>query len=372
MTTTSPARGGGNEPSPGGGPGRARGGGDRRARRGRDLIALCIAALLLAGSAITWFAWNARARARREEVLAGVPDFPARGEVQRRRPFLPPRPAAAADLPAPARRQGPPPGDRLNAFALAPAHTVAVVQVNALLSSPLFARLRACAPKPFRDLEDHARDLGLELDRDIDRVALVPDGMAVSGFFEGKPVVQKLLGLEGGAGPAQDYRGAQLFAQRGTCIAQLGNLILAGPANGCEALVDRALSPEPTSAAAGEIYGDVYVRSDLSVLRSEGGAALPGPFDGLVHALSGATVRANVWDEVALTLDGAPAAGQSAQTLAQLASGALALAKSQIGGDDVELQTLSQLAKVSGEGGALHSGCSRWRLRVNRPSRFVA
>ena len=328
-----------------------RGRSDLRSRRGRDLIRLGIAALLLCGAAIGWFAWNARARARREAVLAGVPSFPERGEIPRRRPFLPPRPLSAA---APSRPRGVPGRDRLNAFALAPAHSVAVVQVNALLNSPLFARLRACAPEQFRDLEDHAGDLGLDLNRDIDRVALVAGGMAISGFFEGKPVVQKLMGLEGGAGQAQEYRGAQLFSRHGSCVAQLGNLILAGPENGCEALVDRALSPPPAGDAAGELYGDLYLHSDLSDLQGQGAGAPPGPLGEIVRALSSATVRANVWDEVALSLDGAPAAGQSAQALAQLASGALSLAKSQIAGDDVEMQTLSRLARVSSAGGRLH------------------
>jgi hypothetical protein len=60
-----------------------------------------------------------------------------------------------------------------------------------------------------------------------------------------------------------------------------------------------------------------------------------------------------VWDSVALTVEADPRSGQSPAQLAQMAKGAIALAKSQLGEDDVELQALADLAKVGSDGDKL-------------------
>jgi hypothetical protein len=77
------------------------------------------------------------------------------------------------------------------------------------------------------------------------------------------------------------------------------------------------------------------MRTDLAGLRADG---TPPELRTLVDGLSGMTVRANVWDSVALTVEGAPVSGKDANELAQIARGAVTLVKSQLNDDQVELQ----------------------------------
>ena len=331
--------------------------------RGRDALTLGVALLLLLAAAAGWWLWNERARARRDVVLAGVPEFPSPGQqvLRRRQPLArapAPPPLLRADAgPAP-QPQGRPVRDRLNAFALAPSPSVAVIQVNALFNTPLFARFKECAPDGFRQLEDAAGGLGLDLERDIDRVAMVPGGVAVSGFFEGKPLAEGLAKSRGQEATSHSYRDQTLWTSpKGACIAQLGTLLVMGPAQGCEALVDRALDSTDNPEASQELYGDLYARTDLAGLNDRiAGRLDQGERDlygGLLQSLDGLTLRANVWDQVAVTVDGEPKEKGKSDELARMARGAIALARTQIGDDNVELQTLANLASVKSEGGKL-------------------
>ena len=65
------------------------------------------------------------------------------------------------------------------------------------------------------------------------------------------------------------------------------------------------------------------------------------------------TARANVWDAVALSIEGAPNSGRDANDLLHMARGALSLAKEQLDDDQVELQALAGLAKVDAKDGKL-------------------
>src|SRR5207253_2754693 len=123
------------------------------------------------------------ARDRREATLAGVPAFPERGQRRAPRSAPVPTPRPALPPPPPAKASATP--DRLAAFALAPAPTVAVVQVNALVNSPLFARIKECLPHGFARMSEETQKLGIELERDVDRIAYAGDAVAMSGFFEG-------------------------------------------------------------------------------------------------------------------------------------------------------------------------------------------
>src|SRR5207245_2706923 len=93
-----------------------------------------------------------------------------------------------------------------------------------------------------------------------------------------------------------------------------------------------------------------FLRSDLTPLR---GKDAPPEIRAIVDGLDGLTLRANVWDSVALTLEGAPRSGRDARELAQMARGVVALAKGQLEEDQVELQTLADLAQVSTQGDKL-------------------
>jgi hypothetical protein len=129
----------------------------------------------------------------------------------------------------------------------------------------------------------------------------------------------------------------------------MGNLIFAGPAGKCESLIDRSLAPAPESDSD-DVYGDLYMRTNLDDLRA---SDPPPALKSIVDSLSGMTVRANVWDSVALSIEGAPVDGKSATDLASMARGAVSLAENQIDDDQVELRALADLAKVSSAEGKL-------------------
>ena len=323
----------------------------------RDRGMLVAAVLLLLLPLLLWLWSSSGARRVRETTLAGVPAFPAPGQAPaRRRTFVPraPTPTPATAQPAPEPRPAAPlSGDRLNAFALAPSPSVGVVQVNALFNTPLFDRLKRCMPEELARLEQHAAQYGIDLQRDVDRVAMVPGGAAVSGFFEGKKVAEQLIP----GGRSREYRGQSLFDDGRRCAAQLGNLVVVGASAQCEGLVDRALAPAPGKEPEAELYGELFLKTDLAALRVPGALGASGAeadaLQKLLEGLSGLTVRANVWDSVALSVEGEPRPGSDPRNLSAMARGAVSLFKSQLDDDQVALQTLADLAQVSTKTGRL-------------------
>jgi hypothetical protein len=328
-----------------------------RERTARDLRTAAVAACVLVLSGLSWVWTSRNVVERRERVLSSVPAFPARGqEQQSRRP-----PAGDSSRSVPPRSvDRPPPGepvrtataDPMTSFVLQPAHSVALVHVNALLNTPLFDRIRKCMPAEWEKMTEETAQLGIDLERDLDRVALTADGMAMSGFFDGKPIARNIArswsDLE-----EREYRGHPIWLSRHGGIAQVGNLLFMGPRGSMDKLLDRALDPAPEGADPQDVYGDVFMRSDLSDLRGRGEGANPDVMGAILEGLSGVTVRANVWDMVALSVEGKPQPGRSVNDLSGMARGAIALAREQLDPSNVELATLAELAKVSGSGDSL-------------------
>ena len=329
-----------------------------RARTARDLRTAAVAACVLALSGAAWVWMSRSAVERREKVLSSVPAFPARGQEQQSRP----PPAGNSSRPvAPRRVDLPPAGepvraakaDAITSFVLKPSHNVALVHVNALLNTPLFDRIRQCMPAEWEKMTEGTAQLGIDLERDVDRLAVTADGMAMSGFFEGKPIARNIARTWSDP-EEREYRGHPIWISRQGGIAQIGNLLVIGSRHSMPKLVDRALDPAPESADPQDIYGDVFMRSDLSDLRGSGERGNPDVMSAILDGLSGVTVRANVWDTVALSVEGKPQPGRSVNDLAGMARGAIALAREQLDPSDVELATLAELAKVSGSGEALN------------------
>ncbi len=329
----------------------------KRTRAARDLRSAAVALLLLAICGGLWVWMSADASARRERVLASVPAFPARGQDQSARrasaPGTPPpapRPLPAA-TPAPSAKVDP-----MTSFVLKPTHDVALVHVNALLNTPLFARIKECLPAGWNKATQAMAGLGIDLERDVDRLAVIGDGMALSGFFEGKPIARNIASLWPDV-EERSYRGQQLWLSRDMGVAQIGNLLVLGPSSSMDRLLDRALDPAPPGADPQDVYGDVFLRSDVSNLRDhdgpDGATATPDAMRAIVDSLSGITVRANVWDLVAVSVEGKPQAGHSVADLAGMANGAISLAREQLDPSDVELATLADLAKVTSSKDAL-------------------
>ena len=312
----------------------------------RDLRAVLIAVALLLASGSLWLWSSSRARERREQALAGVPAFPAPGQRLERRPVPP-----GQKPPPPMPRPAPPPpagparaADPMTSFVLAPAPSVAMVSVNALLNTPLFEKVKECLPLRYESFVEQARSVGVDLERDVDRVATIDGGAAMSGFFEGKDVAGALASRFGPDVRTHTHRGVTVHSGPGAAVAQSRNLIVFGDPARIDAMLDRALDP-PTGGDPAEVYGDVYVRSDLSGVRAAAGRENES-VQALLDQLAGVTVRANVWDSVALTVEGKPRGGMSAQELARMARGAIALVRKQIAQDDVEVAALAELAKV--------------------------
>ena len=324
----------------------------------RDLRTLATAAAVLALSGAAWVWMSRSAAERRANVLASVPAFPARGQERR------PRSASTGNAPRTVdpRRSDPPRAaepvrpakpDPLTSFVLKPSHTVGLVHVNALLNTPFFDRIRECLPEQWGQFMEGAARMGIDFERDVDRLALTAGGMALSGFFEGKPIARNIASnwpeLE-----QREYRGASIWLSRGMGIAQVGNLLLMGPRDSMESLLDRAVDPPPEGADPQDIYGDVFMRSDLSDFRgSANGPSSPDVMRAIVDGLNDVTVRANVWDTVAVSIEGQPQRGRSVADLAAMARGAISLAREQLDPSDVELATLAELAKVNGADDAL-------------------
>ena len=327
----------------------------RRERTARDLRTVAIALCLLGLSGSIWMWMSRSAATRRDKVLAGVPEFPVRGERGAVRPLRPRTPPPPTPTPFPVAEPAPASSkpDAMTSFVLKRSTTVALVHVNALLNTPLFDRLRQCMPAEWAAFSGGAEKMGVDLERDVDRLAVSSDGMAMSGFFEGKPIARNLAQRMPDA-TERTYRGQSVWTSRGGGIAQVGNLLLAGPADSMDALLDRALDPAPAEADPEDIYGDVFMRTDLSDLRaSSEGERTPDAMRALLAGLNGVTVRANVWDTVALSVEGKPQAGRSVNDLAAMARGVISLVRDQVDPEDVELATLAELAKVSSSGEAL-------------------
>ncbi|HYS09509.1 MAG TPA: hypothetical protein VEP66_12225 [Myxococcales bacterium] len=328
----------------------------KRALRDLRTVGMSIGLLALSGSIWVWS--SRRAVERRENVLAKVPAFPARGQEHPRM-----APSGNAVRPTEPRRPDPPPApqparsvkpDPMTSFVLQPSHNVALVHVNALLNTPLFDRIRQCLPEQWGQFTETAARMGIDLERDVDRLAMSQDGMALSGFFEGKPIARTIAGLWHDAEERQ-HRGQSIWISKYAGIAQVGNLLLTGTADSMERLVDRALDPPPQGADPYDVYGDVFMRSDLTDLRGSGSAGgSRDPAQAILDGLSGVTVRANVWDMVALSIEGKPQAGRNVADLAAMARGAISLAREQLDPSEVELATLAELAKVTGSGDALN------------------
>ena len=327
----------------------------------RDLRAALIAVLLLLACGALWVWTSSDARDRRQAALSSVPDFPSRGQPasHARRPLaqaprLPPPPVLRADA-----GQPPPPRQRIDSmtsFVLHPAHTIGVVNVNALLNTPLFAKIKECLPLRFERIAEQSSRLGIDFERDLDRVALFEGGVAMSGFFAGKPVAESIAAAAGQPTSTETYRGTTIYSSQRFAVAQIGNVVVQGSTDQIRGLVDRVLDPPPASADPQDVYGDVFLRSDLEGLREgrkSGDNSARDAMGAMLDSLGGLTARANVWDSVALSLEGTPRGGASVGELAKMARGAIQLARDQVDQEEVELSTLADLARVAGTGDEL-------------------
>jgi hypothetical protein len=332
-------------------------------RRRVDLPGILLAVGLLAAMGGWWLYLSHNARIEREHVLASVPDFPKRGEPPRER-----RPAAARPRVTPPAKTAtaivataPKPAPTLSAaqrFVLNnDRHTTAgLLQFNALMNAPLIEKLDKCFPR--NQLQAIGRDAGFDVTRDIDTIAFTGKAEIITGFFGDNPQ-DTGLGCEPNeqTSPPTTYRGFTVMRCGNSTMAFQSSVFLNAddPSVDMNSLIDKALDPPPSGADADDVYGDIYMRIDPSDA-STGHSS--NRFDTLLNAVlaqaSGLTLRANVWDSVALTMEADPSQGTSPSDLAATTNAAIALARDSVDGEDVALSTYADLAKVQVQNGKLN------------------
>ena len=297
----------------------------RRTRRDGQTVLVAVIVLALMGLAGWWMSRSVRKQ--HEEVLASVPAFPSKDEPpkERRRP---PDPALVAPPPAaptnPTASPAPRPPDALTRFVMQPSKSVGLVEVNAIVNTPFFDRVMECYPMP---KDGPTGKPPFDWKKDIDRIAFTDKGMLISGFFDEKGPFDWFEAASEGESRRREYRGFSVLDVGVQSIARKGSLLLSGSASDINGLIDRVIDPPPADQVTTDVYGDVYFRSDMSTLQQglnrNRDAGENQVLDSILERLDGVTLRANVWDSVALTLDGAPRNGQSIEGLASVIRGAL-------------------------------------------------
>ncbi len=230
-----------------------------------------------------------------------------------------------------------------------------VIEVNALRHSTLVDALLKCRAAQRGDemaglglLKD---ELGIDVTQDVDRVALDPEVLAVSGFFE-------KLTLPAEVGEGEGYGDdARIFAMKGptgkpSYLAKVGSdlVMTSTSVDELKAAVDRAEGRRdaPATFPEGTIGGEVYGVVGPSLVRSI--AALgktDEQLDGVLAMLTTSKVRMAVDNDAAISLDIGTKSPSDGAELAKALGGAVALARSRAAADgESELAAMLEQAKV--------------------------
>jgi hypothetical protein len=302
----------------------------------------------------------------------GRPHSPARAEVEfprhlraaeyqrmERRAVLPPAPLPAGPV-EPGRKRDP----LLQALPTDPSKAVVVFEANALRHSRLGELFLGCLGEGEQKAIDDLRSLGIDPLKDVDRVAVMPGGMAVSGFFGKVRWGEVFDGAEAAAYGREGtvyQRPRPPEGDRMAAAVWRNQLLLLGETpEAVRAALDRvegrapASPPIPEEATYGEVYG---------VLPGQALRALVPPGTGsgdlarrLAEVASRVELHADAMTDVAVT---ARVGGQDRAALEDLAralGAALAVARVEArAGGEGELAELLDHARVArvGEGFSL-------------------
>ncbi|MFH1811332.1 MAG: hypothetical protein ABIJ09_21510 [Pseudomonadota bacterium] len=295
-------------------------------------------------------------------VKKGEP--PAREIVYPRQ--RPPRQRAKPEEARAARSDGGPmvgssstlPADALERSVLAPGTGGAVfIELNAISQSALFDRMMRCGGSDLSNgLAMVSEDFGLDLDRDIDRVALSRDVFAVSGYFQSLRIPEVF-----GEGQRLDARtmlytlpvegksGDAAAEQEYVAIVDQNLLLSASELPALQQALQRldgSMPRDPSPSlehAAGELYGELGPAFLQALLEDEADPVAQR----LRGMLSAATVRMGIDDDVAMSLDLQATDASQARDLARTVGGALAAWRLQAARDgDSELASLLEQARV--------------------------
>lgn len=348
----------------------------------RRRVVWLLVALLLFGAA----AWLMSRSDREEQVEAAKVEFPRhqtseeyeRMTKRRTLPVVvaPPAPVGGPEQPAKDERPPPPRDPVLAALPRQPGKTVLVVEANALTQSPVGQLLIACARREGRGedpFEVAKRKLGVDMLKDLDRVAVSSKGMLVTGQF-GQAKWDELS--EGARSESYGDKGTVWESLGGsdkedaTALGRWGDgmMIVGDSAQDVKDTIDRLEGRDTTgqpilneSATYGEAYG--VLGTDL--LQEILGREQPELAKRVEEAVQRAELHVSAMGDVGVVaqLDGQDR--EKVQDLAKSLGAALSLArlKAQAEGETA-LAELLDLAKVSPQGDSFN-------LELALPQAFV-
>lgn len=222
------------------------------------------------------------------------------------------------------------------------------IEFSAIRNSSIVEKLMKCQGNAFASQwEQSVQALGYDWQRDIDRVALSPDAMVMSGFFENAKIPEEFGdGTTYGDG-AEMYQPDPASPMRYVVVDE-NLLAMVKDADAAKALIDRVEGRAPVSATRyphlmeNEVYGQVSASMLSFFLAND--APLATDLTNLVDNIS---LRMEVDDYLSISLDVKSKDEDKALDLAKSVGGLFALARREaaLAGDD-ELAALLEQAQV--------------------------
>jgi hypothetical protein len=225
------------------------------------------------------------------------------------------------------------------------------VEANAIRHAPLMEKILRCRSQESADgLTQMKEELGIDPLEDVDRVGFDGDVFVASGFFKDLKVPAEL-------GEGAPYgEGGKLWSVKGDdgenmTFGQLGDgMLVSGPDEAAvKAAMDRATttteapSELPEGFGQGEVYGTVGAAFLQSVLGSSNDPVAKR----VAELVTTSTIRMNVDEDAALSLDMKAVDEKSAQELSAAVGGAFAGLRMQAQqSGDAELAYLLEQARV--------------------------
>jgi hypothetical protein len=230
------------------------------------------------------------------------------------------------------------------------------VEANAIRHSPLVEKILKCRERESNDgLRQMKEKLGIDPMEDVDRIGFDGDVFVASGFFSKLKLPPELGdGVKYGDGTlwkATDEKGNSVT------FGKLGDgMIVTGDEANVKAAMDRATNPSTTAGALppgfgeGEVYGNVGQEFLQSLVADEEDANVKA----IVSKLTSSTVRMNVDEDAALSLDLKAVDDGAAADLTNTLKGVFAgMHAKAISENDTSLAQLLEQARVApGEGGS--------------------
>jgi hypothetical protein len=205
------------------------------------------------------------------------------------------------------------------------------VEVNAIRHTPLVEKILKCREaEMFDSLDTFKNELGIDPMEDLDRVGIMPDVVAASGFFENLKIPADL-----GEGDAYG-KGARIYKAKGDegedlYLGKVGDSLVMTSSNeaSLKAAIDRAEDPNaevttmPGELSKSELYGTM----DGSLARELLAASDSPEARRMADTIASTTMRMNVDENVASSFDVVGRTPEEGEQLRKAVTAALALGR---------------------------------------------